>query len=411
MAGVPCPIVASTLPMLRRRRAAVFAGGMAVRLLERAVGIAERVGEAIIVVERAWATRHEIAAAFGSRRTANVTLTEAHTTPENVHESSSAPEHPPVAAPRAARTEVSVAWILARHLATTVERRARVLEEDPWVAGADRIQSVRQIRVASRRLRAFVELFGTDLPPKLARRTRRSLRAIGRALGPLRELDVHVQMLDMSRIRATTPARKVALEHVLEQVERRRDRAETRARKTLAELDRARVMTDLRELTDRVVGPLVRADLDVAAWARSRLGARLEQAFTRMPETPPTAESGLEALHDLRIAAKRMRYAVELVLPALGESDARRRKRLRRVQRALGEHRDLTLFHDLLHGVQAKLRARGREALAETLGEVADVIDAGRATSRERVPAALAELAALRQEVLGLHGPDPTGES
>src|SRR5690606_36795892 len=99
MAGVPCPIVASTLPMLRRRRAAVFAGGMAVRLLERAVGIAERVGEAIIVVERAWATRHEIAAAFGSRRTANVTLTEAHTTPENVHESSSAPEHPPVAAP------------------------------------------------------------------------------------------------------------------------------------------------------------------------------------------------------------------------------------------------------------------------------------------------------------------------
>jgi CHAD domain-containing protein len=381
--------------MLRRRRVASLAESMAARLLERAVGTAERLGEAMRLVERAWSSRHDLAGVVGSRRVTEVTVVRSRSVPPARAE--------PVPGRPASSTSPPaepVAWALARHLATTFEQRRRRLDLDPWAVGADRVETVRQVRVASRRLRVFVQLFGADLPPKTARRTRRALRHIGRTLGPLRELDAHVQMLDALRADATTPEQRVAVEHVLEQVEQRRDRIEARTRKKLATTDWARLREDLEEVIDRVVGPLVRTEIDATAWARQRLWPRLEQAFAGMPD--PSATTELEALHEIRIAAKRMRYAIDLVRPALGDAERALRSRLRATQRVLGAHRDTTQLHAVLTELQGDLESRGRVALSAALAGRIDRLEARRARARGRIGPVLAELVTARAQVLSL---------
>ena len=48
----------------------------------------------------------------------------------------------------------------------------------------------------------------------------------------------------------------------------------------------------------------------------------------------------VEALHDMRIAAKRLRYVLELIAPVFGEPAARGAKRAKKLQDVLGEIHD-----------------------------------------------------------------------
>jgi CHAD domain-containing protein len=307
---------------------------------------------------------------------------------------------------RSKSEQPETAWVLARHLSRAVDRRVgRIFGVDPWAPGVDRVEAVHAMRVASRRLRAFVDLFRPQLPPKLAGRARRELRRIGRTLGPLRELDVHVQRLDATRLAAEDAVERAAVEVVLERIERRRRRAERRARRRLAEIDLEALRADLREVTDRAVGPLARHDVDVQQRVQALLQPRIEAAFRGMPQ--PRDDLGVEVLHEIRVRAKRLRYAVELVAPALGDAYGQLRKPLRRYHRVVGDLHDESLLQTLLAARHAKLVEHDRTTLAEGLSTVLDRSRQRSARLRAEVPDALggldrARFEAALQRALGL---------
>lgn len=58
----------------------------------------------------------------------------------------------------------------------------------------------------------------------------------------------------------------------------------------------------------------------------------------------------VEALHDMRIAAKRLRYVLELAAPALGDDAPARAKQARELQDVLGEIHDCDVMLPLLDG-------------------------------------------------------------
>jgi CHAD domain-containing protein len=60
-----------------------------------------------------------------------------------------------------------------------------------------------------------------------------------------------------------------------------------------------------------------------------------------------------EALHDMRIAAKRLRYVLELAAPALGKRARDRAKQARELQDVLGEIHDCDVMLPLLDGHEA----------------------------------------------------------
>lgn len=77
---------------------------------------------------------------------------------------------------------------------------------------------------------------------------------------------------------------------------------------------------------------------------------------TRLDELRGFAEAALapdasEAQHDMRIAAKRLRYVLELFAPCLGEEAEAARQAAKRLQSALGDLHDCDLMLSKVEGV------------------------------------------------------------
>jgi CHAD domain-containing protein len=75
-------------------------------------------------------------------------------------------------------------------------RAAEVFERSPGVLDTTEIDRVHDMRVATRRLRAAMELFEPCFPPKLFRKARREVKALADALGERRDLDVEIEFLE-----------------------------------------------------------------------------------------------------------------------------------------------------------------------------------------------------------------------
>jgi hypothetical protein len=120
-------------------------------------------------------------------------------------------------------------------------------------------------------------------------------------------------------------------------------------------------------------------------------GEALKIAATRIDELWSFADAArdpaeVRALHDMRIAAKRVRYLLELVGPCLGPAAARGAKRAKALQGLLGEIHDCDEMLPLVRAHVKRLRAQDAAAVRAAAGEADDVEPraAGAAPNRTR---------------------------
>jgi CHAD domain len=83
--------------------------------------------------------------------------------------------------------------------------------------------------------------------------------------------------------------------------------------------------------------------------------------------------AAVEALHDMRIAAKRLRYVLELTAPVFGGAAERSAKAAKRLQEVLGEVHDCDEFVPRVEAHMAKLRAADSAALRQSAGRSKDL--------------------------------------
>lgn len=252
------------------------------------------------------------------------------------------------------------------HLSRAVELHLTQLHKlRDFARARDPIEAVHQLRVTSRRLRTFVDMFAPFTDPELAKAARTPLRKITRAVRDLRDADVQSQGLARRLQHATSEHERIALNHLLDRVRSRRLAYAKRAEKRLRKLDLGELGRALRGLLDQVA-------LRVAAPAASyRLVAEVayrpivDEARARAPQAGelPTAES----LHEFRLALKQLRYAAELIEPALNGSFEAIHDHAKRLQSLLGEHQDWVEFEKLVSKRRARAVRNGRETLAQGL--------------------------------------------
>ncbi len=299
----------------------------------------------------------------------------------------------PTAAPRRHRTISAEALDLPapfraapddappQHVRAALDLRLRALlaHDAGTRAGADS-EDLHQMRVSVRRMRATLKAAGPLLDTAWADELRAELGWLGRALGPVRDLDVL-----LLRLRAEVAALPVdereaggVLVAALEA-----ERAGARA-DLLAALDAPRYPALLERLADAVRAPLPAPS---AARGRPALvdlvraeARKMRRAVERAGPTPPDA-----VLHELRIRGKRVRYTGELVEPALrGTKERRSVRRLlaatAELQEVLGDHQDACVaeqrIRELLDGL-ADLGGGGYD-------DAHVVFVAGRLVERER---------------------------
>jgi CHAD domain len=100
---------------------------------------------------------------------------------------------------------------------------------------------------------------------------------------------------------------------------------------------------------------------------------RLDELYSFAPRALDQAESA--AQHDMRIAAKRLRYVLELTTPVFGEPAATAAKHAKRLQDLLGEIHDCDETVPRVERHIARLRLEDAATLREGAGEGAPDLD------------------------------------
>ncbi|HEX2850767.1 MAG TPA: CHAD domain-containing protein [Acidimicrobiales bacterium] len=214
----------------------------------------------------------------------------------------------------------------------------RLVRHEPGARRGGDPEDVHQARVATRRLRSDLRTFASLLDHGPADRLREELGWLGAELGHVRDADVLLGRLrhHCCSLTGADVATGAALLRTLE------DRRAVARRELVAVLDTDRYAALVEALVVAGARPPFCDQCRAAAPAAElapdvvkRPWAHLSEAVGSLPDEP-----GDEALHRIRIRAKRVRYAAEAVAPVVGKRASRLAKRAAALQAVLGDLHD-----------------------------------------------------------------------
>lgn len=198
------------------------------------------------------------------------------------------------------------------------------------------VESVHRLRVVTRRTLAALDVFADVLPPRRSAWFARRLREIRRAAGDARDLDVLAGRLAArptgdrpSSKAASARARLVAMLGMQRDVSRRPIR-DLRERLVAAGWE-----DRVEDLLARI--PAGTRQPSFADYARARFKPLVSRFFDKADRRLRDDDD----VHRLRIAGKKLRYALEIFAPVLPQrSRVRCQDALERLQETLGEFTD-----------------------------------------------------------------------
>ncbi len=231
--------------------------------------------------------------------------------------------------------------VLRRAFAT----RHRALNKQLATALEGDGHAVHQARVATRRLREALPVLGAGLGRKRVRKLRRRMRTLTRLFGDVRERDVAMLMLDARQTDGHIDTNGAA--RVRAALKDGRDAARTQLTDTLDAHKVSRWLHDVAAFEQDLGEP----QSDGGAW-RVVLARRLLKRTDRLRAA--MNEAGVlfvsERLHAVRIALKRLRYAVELAAELGGRKLESTLNELKTGQDALGELHDVDVLMSYVAG-------------------------------------------------------------
>jgi len=237
--------------------------------------------------------------------------------------------------------ETRVRSLALRQLNRLISYEAKVLKgNDP--------DAIHDMRVASRRLQLMLELVYPKPRPPAVRVMRRQLRRCRRVLGEVRNCDVLIEMAGraLGRKRAVRREAWTAVQHYLVS---RRGESFGRAMRKFGKLNLALLYTRLKEsLAPRT--PENHTHHPTAPDFGRQMAAALEPAWTaflaRIAHSLHRPRP--ETIHAARIAAKRLRYLLEVYREFEIAGSAERLLWLRHLQTHLGDWHDLEVLEQMV---------------------------------------------------------------
>ena len=230
----------------------------------------------------------------------------------------------------------------------------RMLYNEPGTRLGQDIEALHDMRVATRRMRAAFRVFAPHYEPKLVTRSQKGLKRTGRALGPVRDLDVFRAKI-RDYLSALPQSQQHDLDRFLAVLETHRDSARERMNAYLDSgkyarfKDRFGQFVETEGLGSRPAGfdggeprPYrVRHVAPVVIYERLA-AVRAYDEWVSIPNPPP------EQLHSLRIACKRLRYTLEFFREVLGPDTKQLINSIVAIQDHLGNLQDAVVARTLL---------------------------------------------------------------
>jgi CHAD domain-containing protein len=243
-------------------------------------------------------------------------------------------------------------------LLVLLNQRLTTLVDAMPAAEAGDVRSVHQARVATRRLREALPVLRVTVDPAAIGRVRRQVRRMTRALGPVRELDValtHLDELAGRRIVSAGALARVRQTIARERLERRR--------RMLAAISPGKIEKLRRRLGLVRTAPKAIETQATIAEARSQVHRRAERLAFAMERAGSLYLA--DRLHAVRVAAKKLRYAMEVERELKRSRATARITQLKRVQDLLGLMHDYEILIDRTRQLQADAAGSDRRLSSE----------------------------------------------
>jgi len=210
---------------------------------------------------------------------------------------------------------------------------------------ADEFDSVHQMRVATRRLRATLRSFGKVIPRPATEKLAGELKWLGGLLGEARDGEVLPRHLLAS-------LETVPVELLIGPVQARvqghfaplRASAREQVVKAFDSVRYAKLLANLDQLAhDPPRGPQAGAPARDVLPSAVRKAYRQADRRMRRARQAPVGEARDVALHEARKSARRARYAAEAARPTSGKPARTFARQMKKVQSIVGDHQDTVI--------------------------------------------------------------------
>ena len=227
---------------------------------------------------------------------------------------------------------------------------AEMLKHEEGTRLGEDIEELHDMRVATRRMRAAFDLFEQAFDPKIIRKHLRGLKATGRALGAVRDMDVFIEKAN-HYMEGLPTEQHTGLDLLVEAWQRQREAAREAM---LAHLNSQEYIEFKRKFNVFVQTPgkgvrLLSPDCPISPLARDAAPVLIYSRFAAVRAYDQLlASANLEQLHALRIEFKKLRYAVEFFREILGKEAKNVIGVMKNMQDHLGDLNDAQVATQLL---------------------------------------------------------------
>ena len=236
-------------------------------------------------------------------------------------------------------------------------------KESDGVRAAEDIEYIHRMRVASRRLRAALPLFFSCFPAKNYARWSEEIKEITRALGEARDTDVQIAYLtkyqkraekswkSKKAVREGEPPTSPAVRYLILDLQKTRDHIQKEVLSALDSLEKSHAVDDMLESFSQPNPPLRGVLKRSLAYGISPVAAlRIDERLCTLLSFEPWV-SHPEAVaehHATRIAAKKLRYTLEVYAPVYRLGLKKPISRVKALQEILGDLHDCDVWIDAI---------------------------------------------------------------
>ena len=230
------------------------------------------------------------------------------------------------------------------------------------LSGRGIVEHLHQIRVNARRLRNALSIHKKIFPARQLQQWDKSIRRAVEASSQARDLDVYLRFLNVyARKPRGIPERRV-LAAFIAALEKKRERLQPRVIRDLNDFNRRNTLEDIaRSLRHPIAGKKDNDPQKIYKVARKKLLRRVKELlvfepFVRRPRR-------IRELHQMRIAAKHLRYTLEGFAPLYGPRLSLFIGRVLSFHRQLGDIHDYDVWTE--HRPRyARLKVKSRKEMA-----------------------------------------------
>ena len=241
-----------------------------------------------------------------------------------------------------------------------LSRHVRALRQEMYGAiESSDIEHIHQLRVYSRRIRSTLPLFSNCFSKKESTRWVNQIKKVTKSLGEARDSDVQIEKLQKFYETLENSQHRPGLKRLILRLQQKRGGLQKNVVKSLESLTKSQVLEEMEIKTESYLvqkGEIYRFSLSLYQMSYKVIQDKLAvlRSFDPLIYDP----ENVKELHEMRIAAKNLRYTMEIFIPLYQSGLKPAISHIKEAQDILGDIHDFDVWTDWLPGFLEEERKR-----------------------------------------------------